>query len=93
MNDLELLLNCPVCGKKYGHQSVRIVHGNHGAFLIHIGCQYCGSASLAVISRSKGENMIAVGMLTDLNYEEACVLLEQKPVSSDEILDLYQNFI
>ncbi len=93
MNDLELLLNCPICGKKYGHQSAKIVQGNQGAFLVHVGCKHCGSASLAVISRSKGtENMVAMGMMTDLNYQEACDLLQQASIGSDEILDLYQSF-
>ena len=92
MNDLELLLNCPICGKKYGHRSARIVQGNQDAFLVHVGCKHCGSASLAIISRSKGtENMLAMGVMTDLNYQEACDLLQQKPISSDEIIEVYQS--
>lgn len=94
MNDLELLLNCPVCGKKYGHKSARIVEGKKGALLVHVGCGHCLSKSLAIISNpdsSGAENPISMGIMTDLNYEEACRLLRGNPISADEVLDIYQS--
>ncbi len=92
MNDLELLLNCPICGKKYGYRSARVVQSNQDAFLVHVYCKHCKSASLAVISRSGGtENMMAMGMMTDLDYQEACELLQKKPIDSDEVIEAYQN--
>lgn len=93
MNDLELLLNCPVCGKKYGYKSARIVEGTKGALLVHVGCDYCSSKSLAVISNPESnsfENPVSVGIMTDLDYEEACKLLKDRPITADEVLDVYQ---
>ena len=91
-NDLELLLQCPVCNKKYAQESTRVIGGRKGALLVHIKCHSCKSSSLAIISRQGGAgSMISVGMLTDLDYDEAREKLSQEPITVDEVLDVHQN--
>lgn len=92
--ELETLLDCPVCKTRYEKGRTRIVSGKQNAILVHTNCQKCNTNSLAMLSRGGlvGEGMVTMGMITDLYYDEALQLLDQDPVSSDEVLEAYENF-
>ncbi len=91
MNKTELLFICPVCNRKYEKAGVRVVQEKESGFLIHAFCHFCQNSSLAVYSKNNREReAVAMGMLTDLSYEEACQLKQKKPISADEVLDAYQ---
>lgn len=90
--ELELLLDCPVCDAKYGPSSVQIVSGSGSSILVHIRCENCQTNSLAVLSKNQtGTTAVTMGMLTDLDYEEAAEMLEANPISADEVLDVHQS--
>ncbi len=93
MNEVNLLMNCSICGKKYGKQSIKVVQNKKDAMLVHVNCDFCQSASLAVIKKSlqNNDNMVTLGILTDLDYEEACNVLRREPISLNEVLDLYNQ--
>ena len=93
MNEVNLLMKCSICGKKYGNQSIKVVQNKKDAMLVHVNCDFCRSASLAVINKGvhNNDNIVSLGILTDLDYEEACNVLKRKPISSDEVLDLYES--
>ena len=93
MNNLETLLNCPVCGRKYSTKSAQIISARKRELLIHISCAYCKSASLAVVIQQgpAAEGMITMGTLTDLSVEEARALLGKGPISADEIIDFMEK--
>ena len=90
MNEVNLLVKCSICGKKYNKQSIKVVQNKKDAMLVHVNCDFCRSASLAVINKGiNGDNMVALGILTDLDYEEACRVLREKPITADDILEVY----
>jgi len=96
MNKLEILFSCPICGKKYNKHSVHVVSEKDDGVLIHIRCSFCEVASLAVLPKKGNhegmpERTATVGTLTDLNYDEACDLLQKEPISINEVLDVYKN--
>lgn len=93
MNEVNLLMKCSICGKRYGKQSIKIVQNKKDSMLVHVNCDFCRSASLAVINKGipNNETMVTLGILTDLDYEEACSVLRREPISPDEILDLYED--
>ncbi len=93
MNEVNLLMKCSICGKKYGKQSIKIVQNKKDAMLVHVSCGFCQSASLAVVNKGihNNDSVVTLGILTDLDYEEACSFLRREPISSDEVLDLYEN--
>ena len=92
MNQVNLLMKCSICGKKYGEKSIKIVQSKKDAILVHVNCNFCQSSSLAVINKGMQNNdsIVTLGILTDLDYEEACSVLKREPISSDEVLDLYE---
>lgn len=95
MNEVSLLMKCSICGHKYNKQNIKIVQNKRDAMLVHVNCDFCRSASLAVINKGvqNNDSFVALGILTDLNYEEACSLLRKEPISCDEVLDLYNQLI
>lgn len=89
--ELEILLDCPVCNSKYEPDSVKVVSARPNVLLVHVSCSGCKSNSLALVSKNtSGMTAVNMGMLTDLDYEESSWMLEQSPVSADEVLDLHQ---
>lgn len=89
--ELEILLDCPVCNAKYEPDSVKVVDARPNVLLVHVSCRRCLSNSLALVSKNNsGLTAVNMGMLTDLNFEEASWMLEQSPVTADEVLDLHQ---
>lgn len=92
MKEIDVLINCPVCGRKYREENARVVQMKRSAMLVHTSCGFCSSASLAVVARGQeAEGMVTMGMLTDLDYGEACQFLRNQPVSADEVLELYEK--
>jgi hypothetical protein len=88
------LVHCPACGRKSSQEELKVLGGGDGSVLIHLTCAKCWAASLAVTSRDDHNNQVmTVGMLTDLNREEALDLLSKKALSVDEVLDLYQVLV
>jgi hypothetical protein len=93
MNEVNLLMKCSICGRKYGKQSIKVVQNKKDAMLVHVNCDFCRSASLAVINKGlqDNDNIVTLGILTDLDYEEACSVLKRDPISFDEVLDLHES--
>ena len=92
MNNIELLLSCPICEKKYERGSIRLVLEKKDFSLLHIRCNFCGNSSLAVYSKqTQGSGgIITMGIMTDLDYEEACQFSSKRPIAVDELLDFYK---
>lgn len=84
-------MHCPACGKKSSQEELKVLGGEDDAALIHLTCANCWAASLAVTSRDNNNQVMTVGMLTDLNREEALDLLSKKALSVDEVLDMYEQ--
>ena len=92
-HEVETLLYCPVCGEQYLRGSAKTVSTNSKYFLVHIICPHCMSATLAMVSKSdKNGSVVTMGILTDLNYEEASEMMQMQPISVNEVLDIYKSF-
>ena len=92
MNNLETLLKCPVCQKKYSSRSASLIRQNERFMLLYVGCGNCGMGSLTVVSKDvfSREGTLTVGLLTDLNREEVEFFSNLKPIDWDEVLDFHQ---
>lgn len=93
-NNLEILLGCAACGKKNSQSSIRVVSARQNSLLIHSHCSHCESSSLAIISKGavdQQQGVVSMGVLTDLDYDEACQLLDKEPISIDEVLDVHES--
>lgn len=95
MNNLETLLKCPICQKKYSSESASMVRQNERFMLVYVGCGHCGMGSLAVVSKDtlSREGTLTMGILTDLEREEVAFFSQASPISWDEVLDFHQSFV
>lgn len=92
MNNIKTLFVCPVCGKRYQKGDIKLVQDKREMLLLHTNCKFCKNSSLALYSKQvKKDGSMAMGVLTDLDYEEACQMILKKPITVNEVLDFYQK--
>jgi len=85
---LRLVSYCPVCHHRYDPIEARIIDENDGAHLVHVRCQRCHSAILALILMNNF-GISSVGLVTDLDSWEVS-RLKSSVVDGDDLLGLYQ---
>lgn len=89
MNHLvPLLTQCPLCQAAYDEKHVRLVGERGSTRLFHCSCQTCGHAMLALILETQGA-MSTVGLVTDLEVQDALRFCDKQPLSSDECLAVH----
>lgn len=83
--------NCAVCRGKMRQSDFSLVLRKDNSLIFHANCLSCGTSSIFVImEREKG--FLEVGLLSDLTKKEAKRKLNMKPISSDEIIAIYECF-
>lgn len=94
MNNLEILMKCPVCQKKYLARSASVVRKNDRFMLVYMSCGNCGMGSLAIVSKNdfSHEGSLTLGILTDLERSEIDFFSQANPISWDEVLDFHQKY-
>ena len=83
-----LLTQCPLCQAAYHEKHVRLVGERGSTRLFHCSCQTCGHAMLALILETQGA-WSTVGLVTDLEVQDALHSCDKKPVTSDECLSVH----
>jgi len=86
---LKFIGQCPICKAKYENDKARLFAKKESANLIHITCGACASNFIAMIV-TMGQAISSVGVITDLNFEDAKKIYKTHPVSVDEIIEGYQ---
>ena len=82
---------CPISSTEYKQEAARFFAEQDSSRLLHITCNKCQSHFVAMIVIA-GQGLSSVGMITDLNYEDALRLYRQSAVSLDEIIN-YHEFL
>lgn len=80
---------CPVCGSMYDFGRLEVLYEEDGATLMYIKCSVCQSAALSIIAFGTFGLKVATA-LTDLEQEEVMQFQDQKPVRSEEVLQLHE---
>ncbi len=92
IHSVETVMHCPSCGVKFPQDGANIIGRKNNSLLIHFSCEKCQGASLALVAKNEiSGNLITMGMLTDLDYEEAVKIMQEKPITIDEVLDIYEE--
>ena|SRR3989338_3581371 len=88
---LRLLSYCPLC-KETGHDVEASIIGSEGNMCVwHVRTRSCGHALIAMVLKNR-ELVSAVGLATDLSAEDVLRVMDQKPVSIDDVLRAHQSF-
>lgn len=86
---LKFISRCPVCNENYNLEGAKLVEEKDNACLIHLTCGKCQGYFLTmVLNFSHG--LSSVGMITDLNYNDAQRIYRSVPLTLDEVLNTHQ---
>ena len=79
---------CPVCKTNYEPFAIRLIANQEEKQLLHIICQKCGVASLALVAVQMN-SVKAVELITDLNPEEIVRLSQSGLIRANDVLKLH----
>lgn len=88
-NPQKILGHCPLCQAAYGVAGIKLVGERGQTRLFHCTCAGCGQAILAVIVESQG-GVSSVGLVTDLEMQDALRFATRPPVTSDDCLAVHR---
>ena len=84
-----VMQTCPICNTAYDERYARVLAGRGNANLVHTTCARCLSAIVALVVTGSG-GVSSVGMLTDMNYDDALRFHADDAISIDDCLTLHQ---
>jgi hypothetical protein len=87
--NFDQLNHCPVCGSRYGQNSVLVLEESDKQSTFHLSCRECGSSIVVFLSAGQF-GIVSVGMATDLKSEEARLFYKQDPISADQVLEIHE---
>ncbi len=88
---LKFIGKCPICNQEYEESKAKLFAKHDSANLIHITCGKCSSNFIAMVVVMK-QGLSSVGMVTDLNFDDAKQLYKTAPLTVDEIISGHQFF-
>lgn len=83
---LKFINKCPVCGSAYAPEQARLFAQKSKANLVHISCAVCRGNFIALVIVMKS-GLSTVGMVSDLNFDDARRLHAFSPLEIDELID------
>jgi hypothetical protein len=86
---LNLIKNCPLCKKNYVETDVKTIEKREDSELIHLSCASCHAGMLAMVMMAPF-GIGSIGMVTDLNAEDATRIKHSQPVSGDDVIEFYE---
>lgn len=88
-DNLEHLTRCPLCNKKYHFSQALILDQEENKATFHLSCDNCRTSTLVFVSIGN-LGLMSVGMVTDLEREEAVNLFKNEAISVDQVLEIHE---
>jgi hypothetical protein len=89
-DQMQIISNCPVCNSRNFPAQIRILAERENAHVLHIRCRKCHSNLLVLVTFGQ-QGVISTGLLTDLTSDEVLRFGQGRPVSSDDLIELYEQ--
>ncbi len=86
---VKFLGRCLICNTEYKQEAAQFFAEQDSSRLLHITCVKCQSHFVAMIVMA-GHGLSSVGMITDLNYEDAAKLYCQPVITLDEVINCHE---
>lgn len=81
---------CPMCGAQRKDLFFEPVSNNKNRTAIYVSCEECLTSVVFFISQNE-MGLMAVGVLTDLNSDEAKIFFGTEAISANDIIDVYKH--
>ncbi len=86
---IRLISVCPLCNTAYNPLSSKILEEKEDAQLIHLECDRCYGAIVALISQG-GVGLSSVGLVTDLSSEDVIKFKSSPDVTYNDVIDIHE---
>lgn len=91
LEHLKPLMRCSVCQHKHEPTKALFLDEYEGQTAFHLGCASCGVSTIVFVSANQ-MGMVSMGVLTDLEANEAKNLFVGEAISSDHVLGMHAFF-
>ena len=88
-NNQHFVSRCPFCSAEYDLDGAKVIGEEDDSTMVYVTCSECESSIIAIVAMS-GLGIVSLGLVTDMTEEDTKRLLDDKEVSSDELLSLYE---
>lgn len=88
LENIKSLIRCTVCNHKYEPTKALLLDDRGEYTVLHVTCASCGVATVVFVSVGQ-LGVISMGVLTDLEGDEARSLLDKEVISSDDVLEMH----
>lgn len=83
---LKLINKCPICGANYPQEGAKVFAAQKQVNLVHFSCLKCSGNFIAMIM-VMNRGISTVGMVTDLDFEDASRFRDFEPITIDELIE------
>ncbi|MEK7481160.1 MAG: hypothetical protein AAB633_00215 [Patescibacteria group bacterium] len=88
-DNITFIQTCPLCKTAYDQRGIRRVMGKGDTQWLHLTCERCRAALMAVVVMGGG-GVSSVGMMTDFSYDDAVRFRDERVITTDDCLALHQ---
>lgn len=89
IDNLGHLTRCPQCDRKYRFNRALILDEEDNRTTFHLTCDSCYTSTLVFVSVGQ-QGVVSLGMVTDLERNEARQLFKNESISADQVIDMHQ---
>ena len=86
----EAIIFCPLCDREYKPTNLQIVKQTGEIALAHSHCPHCEGAIMSILYQDM-MGITLVGLVTDLNYQDAVRINKIATVGEDDVLELFES--
>ncbi|MFH0951869.1 MAG: hypothetical protein V1838_01635 [Patescibacteria group bacterium] len=89
IGDTRVIKACPLCQTQYNPWQAQVLEERRDAHLVHVKCQKCGSAQVALILAG-AVGVSTIGLITDLTPTDVIKFKDSDFVEVDDIMEIHQ---
>ena len=89
-DNMQLVTRCPFCSAEYDLDGAQVIGEENDATMVYITCSECESSIIAIVAMS-GLGIVSLGLVTDMTVEDTKRFMNEKQVTSDEFLSIYET--
>lgn len=89
-DSMHFVSRCPFCSAEYDLDGAQVIGEQEDATVVYVTCSKCESSIVAMVAMT-GLGIVSLGLVTDMSEEDTKLFFKSQPVSSDEMLAMYES--
>jgi hypothetical protein len=80
---------CPFCSAEYDLDGAKVIGEQDESTMVYVTCDECESSIIAIVAMS-AMGIVSLGLVTDMTEDDTKRLMNEREVSSNELLSMYE---